>query len=224
LNSLLNAKTLSSFGDAFASAIRPFGINAFAIGQIPAADGLGKLFLVRWPQWIEYYAVNGFVHEDIAVDETRRSLEPFTWAELKKRRPGEGTRVFEECSAFGWHDGLIVPVDGPDSRRGLVTLPTRSSVLSLGATDRTELINLALVAYATCWTLAVDSRGTTLTLSAREKQALIHVADGRDDSEIALLMSISKSTAHAHVERAKRRLGANTRAKAVAIAVAANLI
>jgi DNA-binding CsgD family transcriptional regulator len=119
---------------------------------------------------------------------------------------------------------LIVPVDGPDSRRGLVTLPTRSSVLSLDAAGRTELINLALAAYAACWTLAVDSKGTTITLSAREQQALILVAEGREDSEIALLMSISKSTAHAHVERAKRRLGANTRAQAVSIATAAKLI
>lgn len=216
--------TLGHFGDAFLAAVRPFGFNAFAIGQIPTQDELATLFLVRWPEWIEYYAVNGFVHEDIAIEQTRRSLEPFTWAELKNQRPGAGSRVFDACSAFGWNDGLIIPVDGPDSRRGLVSLAAPSPLSFLRDAERTELVKLSIAAYTTCRALSINQRATSLSLSSREQEALAYVAEGRDDAEIASMMSISKSTAHAHVERAKRRLGANTRAKAVALAIAAKLI
>lgn len=221
---VFNAKTLSHFTDLFAAAVRPVGITAFAIGRMPDATGPGMLFSVRWPAWIDHYAVNGFVSEDIVIDETRRSLDPFTWSELQRRRPGEGARVFEECSRFGWPDGFTIPVQGPDARRGLVSLAAPSSLSSLGEVGRTELVRLAGAVYEQAWTLAKEKTGVPFGLSAREQQALTLVADGQDDTAIALIMSISTSTAHAHVERAKRRLGANTRAQAVAMAIKANLI
>jgi DNA-binding CsgD family transcriptional regulator len=224
IDSILDAVTLEHFTESFATAARSLGFTGFAIGQIPVAGDPGKLFSVRWPGWIEHYAVNGFVHEDITIQETARSLEPFTWMNLRNRRPGEGTRVFEECTRFGWLDGFIVPVDGPDLRRGLVSLASPALLSSLKSTERAQLTALSLTCYAKAWTLAMDPKGVPLSLSVREQQALAHVAQGRDDAKIALLMSISTSTAHAHVERAKRRLGAITRAQAVALAVAAKLI
>ena len=221
---MLNATSLGHFDESFVAAVRPYGINAFAIGRVPGPDGPGQLVSVRWPGWIEHYAVNGFVAEDIAIDETMRSLEPFTWSELQQRRPGEGARVFAACSSFGWNDGFIVPVDGPDSRRGLVSLAAPSLLSALDDAKRTELVNLSLYAYEKAWALAKDQQDTSPKLSVREQEALAHVAKGRDDGEIALIMSVSRSTAHAHVERAKRRLGATTRAQAVALAIFAKMI
>ena len=155
------------------------------MGQIPAAGGLGRLFSVRWPNWIEHYAVNGFVHEDIVIQETIRSLEPFTWTELKTRRPGAGTRIFEACDSFGWPDGLTVPVDGPDFRRGFVSLAAPSSLKFLQNAERAELIELSLSAYVKSWTLASVRNEASPSLSVREQEALSHVAKGRDDAAIA---------------------------------------
>jgi LuxR family quorum sensing-dependent transcriptional regulator len=224
VNAISDATTLEHFTEVFAGAVRPFGITGFAIGRIPALGMAGRLFSVRWPGWIEHYAVNGFVREDIAIEETLRSLEPFTWADLRKRRPGEGTRVFEECHSFGWSDGFVVPVDGPDRQRGLVSLAAPSPLSPLNGAKRETLVALSLSAYLKAWTLATDQPGAPLRLSAREQEAIAHVAKGRDDTDIARLMSISPTTAHAHVERAKKRLGASTRAQAVALAMASKLI
>jgi DNA-binding CsgD family transcriptional regulator len=216
--------TLEDFTESFDTAVRRLGFTGFAIGSLSMMNDTGKLFSVRWPGWIEHYAVNGFVHEDIVIDETARSLEPFTWTDLRNRRPGEGTRVFEECSRLGWPDGFTVPVDGPDARRGLVSIAAPALLSSLTAAERTELVALSLAAYRQAFTLAMDHKRPCKRLSSREREALGHVSRGREDAEIALLMSISRSTAHAHVERAKRRLGASTRAHAVALAITANLI
>ncbi len=221
---MFNAKTLPRFNDLFAAAVRPLGITAFAMGRMPDATGPGMLFSVRWPGWIDHYAFNGFVSADIVIDETLRSLNPFIWSELQQRRSGEGAQVFEECGRFGWLDGFTIPVQGPDGRRGLISLAAPSSLSSLGEVGRTELIRLAEAAYAEAWTLAKGKPGVPLGLSAREQQALLLVAEGQDDAAIARIMSISTSTAHAHVERAKRRLGASTRAQAVAMAIRAQLI
>lgn len=219
-----STKTLSHFNDLFAAAVRPFGFNAFAMGWMSGLTQPGMLFSVRWPGWIDHYAVNGFLSEDIVIDETLRSLDPFLWSELQQRRPGEGVRVFEECRRFGWPDGFTIPVDGADGRRGLVSLAASQPLSSFGEAERTELADLAVLSYRKAWSLIDGQPDCSLSLSAREREALTLVAGGRDDSAIALLMSISTSTAHAHVERAKRRLGANTRAQAVAIAIRAKLI
>lgn len=224
LDYVFDARTSSRFDDAFADAVRQLGIGAFAIGRMPDASGPGMLFSVRWPGWIDHYAVNGFVGDDVVIDETLRSIAPFTWSELQRRRPGEGALVFEECRRFGWPDGFTVPVDGPDGRRGLVSLAAPSSLSSLSEVGRTELVRLARLAYDQAGMLAKGGTETRPGLSPRERHALMLVADGRDDAAISLVMSISMSTAHAHVERAKRRLGATTRAQAVAMAIKANLI
>jgi DNA-binding CsgD family transcriptional regulator len=221
---VFNAKTLSGFNNSFAAAVRCLGTTAFAMGRIPYAIGPGILFSVRRPGWIDHYAVNGFVRADIVIDETLRSLDPFIWSELPQRRPGQRARVFEECGRFGCPDGFTIPVQGPDGRRGLISLAAASSLSSLREVGRTELIRLAEAAYAEAWTLAKYKPGVPLGLSAREQRALLLVADGQDDAAIARIMSISTSTAHAHVERAKRRLGASTRAQAVAMAIRVQLI
>ena len=49
------------------------------------------------------------------------------------------------------------------------------------------------------------------------------VAQGLDDAALDMKVGIAASTAHKHVERAKRKLKARTRAQAVALAVGAGL-
>jgi DNA-binding CsgD family transcriptional regulator len=224
VQSILKSTSLDDLSNFYAAALRPFGINAFAFGEVPTSGVLGGLSVVRWPKWIEYYAINGFAQYDSAIDEMQRSLEPFTWTELKHRRPDKGTRVFDACSRFGWNDGLIIPVAGPRSHRGFVSLASPASLASLDSGQRTEISQISRATYWRSRTLAADPPVLAPSLSAREQEALSLVADGRSDGDIATMMSISPSTAHAHVERAKRRLGAVTRAQAVALAMRAKII
>jgi LuxR family quorum sensing-dependent transcriptional regulator len=72
--------------------------------------------------------------------------------------------------------------------------------------------------------LSTESVATEIKLSRREQEVLRLVAEGKDDGEIATQLSVSRTTAHAHVERAKRRMNAVTRAQAVAVAVNRGLI
>ncbi|MDB5578007.1 MAG: hypothetical protein JWR80_3183 [Bradyrhizobium sp.] len=53
-------------------------------------------------------------------------------------------------------------------------------------------------------------------LSARERDALMLVAEGKTDWEIATIMGFSQSTARFHVDNARRKLGCVNRAHAVA--------
>jgi len=53
-------------------------------------------------------------------------------------------------------------------------------------------------------------------LTPRQAQIVTLLAQGATDAEIASLLQISRSTAHKHVQNARRRLGAKTRSQLVA--------
>ncbi len=59
-------------------------------------------------------------------------------------------------------------------------------------------------------------------LSARERDALAFVAEGKTDWEIAKIFGVSESTARFHVDNARKKLGAVNRAHAVARFMAAS--
>lgn len=58
-----------------------------------------------------------------------------------------------------------------------------------------------------------------LELSPRERETIAHIAEGRTTKEIAAELSIAESTVNWHVSNALTKLGASTRAEAVAIAL-----
>ncbi len=60
--------------------------------------------------------------------------------------------------------------------------------------------------------------------SAREREILALLADGATDGQIADLLELSPATVQTHVRNAKAKLGARTRAQAVAIALQRGLI
>ena len=62
------------------------------------------------------------------------------------------------------------------------------------------------------------------TPSARECQVLDLLASGATDPQIASMLGLSPATVQTHVRNAKAKLGARTRAQAVAIAIGRELI
>lgn len=53
-------------------------------------------------------------------------------------------------------------------------------------------------------------------LSPRERDCLAFVAEGKTDWEISVILGVSQHTSHQYVESARKKLGAMTRAQAVA--------
>jgi len=63
-----------------------------------------------------------------------------------------------------------------------------------------------------------------LHLTARERDSLALVAEGKTDWEISVILGVSEATARFHVDNGRRKLGATTRAHAVARLVNRRLI
>lgn len=72
--------------------------------------------------------------------------------------------------------------------------------------------------------LAEPPSDPAIQLTARERDSIALVADGKTDWEISVILGVSEATARFHVDNARRKLGAVTRAQAVAQLVNQRLI
>ncbi|HLH88179.1 MAG TPA: autoinducer binding domain-containing protein [Xanthobacteraceae bacterium] len=214
----------------FRAIIRQIGFAACACG---AWAGVGRtrrhrFFFVDWPpDWLEFYERGGFFHHDMLAIEARRRVSAMWVSSLMphlKLTPKQ-LELVEAFDAYGWKDVFAVPIHGPGSLQGLITMATRTEV-SLGAADCAMLEILARFVWERCRTS--EGFGISNTdhprLSLREIECLQWAAAGKSDNDIATLLGIKPATAHFHVEAAKRRLGVRTRIEAVAVGILHGLI
>ena len=218
-----NGSTQASVED-FLATIRQMGCTAAACG---AWVGIGRqrrnrFFFVDWPaDWVELYNKNGWFAVDPVAMEARRRIAPFLFSELAAGKLNGAQREFiAAAQAYGWREVFAVPIHGPGSLQGLVTMAIREQHTP-GPGEQAILEAMA----RTIWERCRRSEGFGIfeqsppKLSAREIECPQWAAVGKSDSDIGVLLGISAATAHFHIERAKRRLGVKTRVEAAAVGV-----
>jgi LuxR family quorum sensing-dependent transcriptional regulator len=133
-----------------------------------------------------------------------------------------GLTILDEVREFGLSDGLTSSFHLTDGTVFGITLGTPN--YDLDPTARTSI----LLASAYCGTKLAECLHWPLRepipLSLRERECICWVATGKTDWEISEILGISQQTVHKHVSNALKKLGAGTRAHAVAIALSSRLI
>lgn len=225
-NSALDAGACSK---NFTKLARQFG---FAKSVCGAWEGVGRnrkhrFFFADWPQsWQELYAREEFFQHDPVAIEARRRISAFWYSGIRHQFASEKQKqIYEAFVAFGWKDCFAVPIHGPGSLQGLVTLTTRDE-LYLSRADCAVLETAARSVWERCrisegFGISASDRPN---LTARELECLQWAAAGKTDTEIAALIGVRPATTHFHIERAKKRLGAKTRAEAVGLGLLHGLI
>lgn len=205
----------------FATSMATFGVTGFAVGHLKGGGRPTTLFMTTWPRSLmELYAINAFMVDDPVVCGAVAGADPFEWPDPARDR-GYENRVVDAFRQFGFVSGLAVPMHGPKDARGVVALLAGQAPFAIGG--RAAQIEMARHCYPVACRLHDRGAGRP-KLSLRERQALSLVAKGFDDSAIAAALGVTRTSAHAYVERAKRRVGAQTRAQAVALALGDGLL
>lgn len=205
----------------FRAEIAREGFTASACGAfIPTEKGPeNHFFFTDWPEaWLKLYEERNFVAVDFGVAEARQRMSPFTWLEAKAARKLSTAEreLWDTANAWGWSDGFSVPIHGPGGYFGLVALAGGAHILPDGM--RRHLHMLSLAAHDRCRALtglAAMSQPVS-ALTGRELECLRWVAAGHTDPQIGELMRISTTTVKSHVDSARQKLDARTRAHAVA--------
>ncbi|MCZ0733304.1 helix-turn-helix transcriptional regulator [Phreatobacter sp. AB_2022a] len=216
------AATAEAVGRQFIAAIRPLGARTLFAGSFPILpewrlDDIvaGRRVLAQFaaPGWIEGYSQRGLDRKNPVIFAPLRRTGSFRWS-----APGfadlDNWAGLGLCREMGIEDGLAVPCHGPGGRVGVISIGFER--FDLDPPDRRAVGLAAGMAFERMQALAPPAAAARAGLTPRERDCLAFVAEGLSDADIAGRLGISPVTAHAHVENAKRKLGARTRAQAVA--------
>lgn len=150
-----------------------------------------------------------------------RTMDDFTPPSERKRLEEQWTAFLASGGAEGWYE-LYVPDRGPVPVEFSATanvLPARhlSVFIPPDGTSADQPGN-ALSGEATWSPVVVEGAGR-LQLTEREREVITLVASGLQGGDIAERLFLSPETVKSHVHNALGKLGAHTRAHAVAIAL-----
>ncbi len=204
------------------------GLDTLQAGTFPSIGDADKaqFHFGNWPSaWMELYAAT-LIQDDPLPDEVRLRFVPFTWTEFRARQPllPEAARVMDTAKEWGWTEGFVIPIHGPGSFIGIVSLCGRE-VQPLDPLTRAIVTSIGQAAFVRGRELhgATDQEGVP-ALTAAEKRVMRLVAAGSTDAEVGETLNISPSTARFHVDAVKRKLRVRTRSEATAIVVRLGLL
>jgi DNA-binding CsgD family transcriptional regulator len=163
-----------------------------------------------------------------ACDLLGMSWEEIPWRTMDEfTSPGERKKLEEQWAAFlasggaeGWYQ-LYVPDRGPVPVEFSATanvLPARHLSVFIPPEEASAEAKKALASKATWAPVAAEGTGR-LPLTEREREVMTLVASGLQSGDIAERLFLSPETVKSHVHNALGKLGAHTRAHAVAIAL-----
>jgi DNA-binding CsgD family transcriptional regulator len=187
----------------------------------PLAPPREAVLLHNYPsEWERIFSELKLHESDPVLLYAEQTLLPFFWSSPKFQESLTLPQheILEHAARLGVTNGYTVPIHPPWA------LGAMSASCSVVPDDEPidprvyyHIPLLAMYLYeAACRAqglpLQADQR---VLLSMRERQCLELVAEGKSDWAIGQILGIGESTAHTHIERAKRRLGVATRQQAV---------
>ena len=193
-------------------------LRVFGEGQFHTAK---YLFGNTAPGWAERYQNKHYSIDDPVVVATCRATGAFTLNEVAAYSR-EGAPILADFRMYGLFDGLCVPIRAGYDELGFVLLGADHL---LEPTDYERFLLQGMCeAYARAGLALLPMRSDPPKLTRRETECLRWVAVGRSDPQIGMILGLSPNTVHAHIEAAKSKLDANSRAQLVLRAVMAGIL
>jgi DNA-binding CsgD family transcriptional regulator len=222
INELSSAPTVSRAVDAFQKAVEPFGVDLYRTGAVGNAvrGGLEAATLGNWSQeWEDFYLGSRAFSFDPIAQEMMKGGEGFFWHDVQWIPTPARRRFMDAAAQAGHADGFIAARSAPGELKTVVSMsggrPLDWSPLERGVMTFTANALMSRLLYLR----EVQLAPKVTTLSDREKDILQHAAMGHPDKFIALALNCAHDTIRAHWRSIRRKLVANDRAHAVAVAI-----
>jgi LuxR family quorum sensing-dependent transcriptional regulator len=169
-------------------------------------------------EFVATYNSRNYIQEDAPLRRCIHSSKPFDFRSIDYGEK-DGPRVPEMmhlAEDFGFFEGFIVPIHGPDGYEASVGMVGDRVDLSGGV--RPSLHLMSIYVYERLSEPA-GNRANRTPLSPREREVLAWASQGKSAWEIGEILHIAKRTVDEHVQMAMRKLGAANRTHAVALAI-----
>lgn len=221
-----SGSSVESIGNGFREAVTRLGFRYFAcFSHVDPLNPPGHAILVHnYPDaWFRQYSQRGLYRVDPVFRHAQGCASPFFWDATF--RPTTMTKaqkkVLAEATAFGIAHGYTLPINSswlPGALRASCSVVPDSQNLDAGSYASLKV--LAHFLYVTVASKCAPASGAPFAeLTARERQCLVLIAQGKDEWTIARILGLSPATVHYHIGRLKRRFQVATRSQAVFSAV-----
>jgi DNA-binding CsgD family transcriptional regulator len=150
-----------------------------------------------------------------------RTMDEFTPPSERKRLEEQWAAFLASGGAEGWYQ-LYVPDRGPVAVEFSATanvLPARHLSVFIPSDEASSDQAKSALAGEAKWSPVLVEGAGRLQLTEREREVMTLVASGLQSGDIAERLFLSPETVKSHVHNALSKLGAHTRAHAVAIAL-----
>lgn len=223
----VRSRSMSSIPElaaALQTILDPLEITAAASGYIsgPRAASGKPFHFTNWPEaWLNIYLQNDFVMADPLPRWARASGRAMSWSELFALLPPRdaGLRVAEASWAFGFIEGMVIPMRGDDNSLGLVAFATPRA--SLSAIEQAFLTIIGRAAFEAAERIErgeVAGRAAPV-MTEKEIGCLALLVQGHSDREIAGILGVTEPTVRFHLANAREKTGAVSRTHMAALAV-----
>ncbi len=218
------AQSAAELGRRLFTALQAYGARAIYARGILSARPTDEYIYSRIspPGWEDLFSQRRFAESNFLTREARRRNEPFRWLQSEIRTDGERELV-QVLADWQLPDGIGAPVHGPDGYVGVTSLAFER-LHQLPAEEQAAIGLAATVLHHRMCNLTPRKARKTPKLSSRERDCLALVAEGKSDWEISEILGLAETTVMTHVLNARRKLGAKSRAQAVALCVASGVI
>ncbi|BCW87771.1 hypothetical protein sos41_09010 [Alphaproteobacteria bacterium SO-S41] len=220
------AASLPETAKALVEGLRPFGARSVLaqdtrlVQRIIGARSVPPTIALA-PDGYAGSATAKFIEEINPNPATHRVLgRPFRWREAMLPTPALYRDYWDALSEFGAVDGLCIRTSnhGDDAA---VSVGFVNGDWSPGEHRAMEFACYAFMNKARSFAPVAP---TAPRLTPRERDCIAFVAAGKTDWEISTILSLSQATVRFHVDNARHKLGATTRAQAAACFVLLGLL
>ena len=177
--------------------------------------------------WHRHYQEEGYLVDDPVVARAKHTNMPFFWNDTLND-PGitkRGVRIIQEAREFKLNNGVFVPIYGPRGLEGSVAFGGQDLRCDTEISHILHLVSLYSYSHFSLLSHNKDNyKISTSSLTSRELECLKWVSSGKTSLEISIILSITKNTADWYLNSAIHKLGATSRAHAVAIAIRQGLL
>ena len=228
INDVEATKTLEELTVVFNKFIEQFGFTSIAISQISnpllIKDPSNQVFITTWsPEWQEHWWKSGYYQHDPIIHYLLKSRSIFTWDVVYQQASKIGKKIIDESRAFGFKNGITLPITTGVGPLGIVSLGIDEVIL-----DQEILTTVQTVSTHTYMHI-VKLKNLALpyligSLSKRETEIMHLVSQGKTNWEIAHILELSDETIKSNLKRVSQKLNTVNRAHSVSEAIRKGLI
>lgn len=182
--------------------------------------------LMGWPDgWFERYVDRSYAEVDGVCLFSGKTLHPFYWDDVPPRLANTpaSRKVDGEATEFGIRSGYAVPMLSVRHWQSVLSLASNVRHLRLSKREESQVVTMATYAGAAVQSMAYGQVDWD-TLSDREREVLLWIAEGKTAWETSQILAISEATVRFHIAKAKEALALASTTQAVVEAIRRRLI